>query len=176
MNLHTEVTDAALAKALGEELRRVREAAGWSRAQLVARLPSGIGERTLLSYEHGTRQVSVSRLVEICEGLGVSAPRLLSYALQRARTQLMSLPLQIDLYQLMEDESPKFRSMSQWARNRLKETPSGIAELAPSVVRELATLLGYLCDDLTAYLSGFTPEVAVGASTPSNDGADGELL
>ncbi|MFI7679946.1 hypothetical protein [Actinophytocola sp. NPDC049390] len=45
-----EATAAAIARALGEELRRVREARGWSRAQFVKGLPSQIGDRTLLSY------------------------------------------------------------------------------------------------------------------------------
>lgn len=49
-----ELSDKMISRALGEELRRTREARGWSRTQLVERLPSGIGERTLLSYEHAT--------------------------------------------------------------------------------------------------------------------------
>jgi len=61
-----EVPEKAISRALGEELRREREALGWSRAQLVARLPSGIGDRTLLSYEHGTRHSTALWLIEIC--------------------------------------------------------------------------------------------------------------
>jgi ribosome-binding protein aMBF1 (putative translation factor) len=49
-----EATEKVISRAIGEELRRAREATGWSRLQLVSRLPSGIGDRTLLSYEHGT--------------------------------------------------------------------------------------------------------------------------
>jgi ribosome-binding protein aMBF1 (putative translation factor) len=50
-----ELADKVISRAIGEELRRAREAAGWSRLQLVSRLPSGIGDRTLLSYEPAPR-------------------------------------------------------------------------------------------------------------------------
>jgi hypothetical protein len=50
-----DASEKAISRAIGEELRRNREACGWSRGQLVARLPSGIGERTLLSYEPAPR-------------------------------------------------------------------------------------------------------------------------
>lgn len=67
-----EVTNETIARALGEELRRAREARGWSRPDLTRRLPSGIGEQTLLTYEHGSRHCTFVRLVEICRILGVS--------------------------------------------------------------------------------------------------------
>jgi transcriptional regulator with XRE-family HTH domain len=66
-----DVTDKAFARISGQEIRRAREARGWSRVQLVERLPSGIGDRTLLSYEQGLRQLSVIRFVEISRALGV---------------------------------------------------------------------------------------------------------
>ncbi len=50
-----DVAERAISRAVGEELRRAREAKGWSRAQLVGMLPSGIGDRTLLSYEPAPR-------------------------------------------------------------------------------------------------------------------------
>lgn len=80
-----EVCEKAISRAVGEELRRTREAKGWSRQQLVSRLPSGIRERTVLSYEHGTRQLNVVRLVELCDALTVAPPTLLNQALQRAQ-------------------------------------------------------------------------------------------
>src|SRR5690349_10328107 len=91
------LSDKLFSRMLGEELRCAREALGWSRLQLVARLPSGIGERTLLSYEHGTRHLTALRLVELCYALGVDAPTLLRRALQRARIHIENLPLQVQL-------------------------------------------------------------------------------
>ncbi len=153
-----DVTDKAFARAVGEEIRRAREEKGWSRAQLVAKLPSGIGDRTLLSYEHGTRQLTVLRLHEICRILGVSAPVLLSRALQRARIQLQNLVLHIDLRALLDDKSDRFRPMFQWARNKLNENPGGVVELEPSSVREMATFFGCSHLELANYLARFIPE------------------
>ena len=158
MDILDKATDQAISRALGEELRRSREANGWSRAQFAARLPSGIGDRTLLSYEHGTRHLTVFRLLELCQVLGVASPNLLSQALQTARIHLQNLVLRIDLRELLNDRSSKFRPMFQWARNKLNETPDGIAEIAPIVVLELATFLGCSHHDLGNYLAKFAPK------------------
>jgi transcriptional regulator with XRE-family HTH domain len=151
-------TGAAIARALGEELRRAREACGWSRAQLVARLASGIGDRTLVSYEHGARQLTVARLVELAEALSITAPELLAQALQKAQLELQNLVLRIDLHRLLVDTDDQFRPMLQWARNRLIEEPRGTVEVPPSAVREMAALLGCSRADLARYLAHFTAE------------------
>jgi transcriptional regulator with XRE-family HTH domain len=153
-----EVTDKVISRAIGEELRRAREATGWSRLQLVARLPSGIGDRTLLSYEHGTRHLTALRFIEICQALGFAAPVLLNQALQRARVHLQNLVLRIDLRFLLNDRNDKFRPMHQWARNKLNEHPDGVVELPPSSVRELATFVGCTYHELAEYLARFLPE------------------
>jgi transcriptional regulator with XRE-family HTH domain len=158
MDPQGDVTEKTISRAIGEELRRAREAKGWSRAQLVARLPSGIGDRTLLSYEHGTRHLTVLRFIELCKALGVAAPTLLNQALQRARIHLQNLVLQIDLRFLLNDKSDKFRPMHQWARNKMNENPGGVVELPPSSVRELAAFVGCSYQDLASYLSRFLPE------------------
>lgn len=48
-------TERVLGWALGLELRRARERRGLARRQVCAKLPSGIGDRTLLSYEPAPR-------------------------------------------------------------------------------------------------------------------------
>lgn len=154
-----DLTDKALARAVGEELRRAREERGWSRGHLVARLPSGIGERTLLSYEHGTRQLTVSRLNEICYTLGVCAADLLAYALQRARIYINNLALSVDLHALLNDDTAAFRPMHQWAQNRLNRHPDGIANVAPASVQEIADFIGCPTGDLASYLAQFLPEM-----------------
>ncbi len=102
-----DTTAKAIAVALGGELRRAREAMGLSRAQFVALLPSGIGERTLLAYEHGLRQVTVARLAELCDVLGVTPSTLLTEALQKARIHLANLVLRVDLQALIKDSRNK---------------------------------------------------------------------
>lgn len=153
-----EVADKAISRAIGDELRGAREVKGWSRLQLVSRLPSGIGDRTLLSYEHGVRHPTVLRLLEICRALGVPAPTLLTQALQRARVELANLVLQVDLRALINDKSDTYRPMDQWARNKLNKYPDGVVELPPSSVEELADFVGYTYQDLANYLAKFTPE------------------
>ena len=153
-----EPTDKALSRAIGDELRRAREATGWSRLQLVSRLPSGIGDRTLLSYEHGTRHLTVLRFLELCRAMGFAGPTLLTQALQRARLELANLVLRVDLWALLNDKSDTYRPMVQWAKNKLNKHPDGVVELPPSSVAELADFAGYLYEDLVKYLAKFIPE------------------
>jgi hypothetical protein len=120
--------------------------------------PLCIGDRTLLSYEHGTRHLTVLRLIELCRELGIPAPELLTQAFQRAQLELTNLVLQVDLQAMLKNQCDKFRPMVQWARNKSNELPRGIAELRPELVRELATFAGYSYTDLTTYLAKFTPK------------------
>lgn len=156
-------TAKAVAEALGEELRQAREAKGWSRARFVDLLPSGIGERTVLAYEHGLRTLTVLRLMELCDVLDVTASTLLSRALQKAHAHLTNLDLRVDLRTLINDGSVTYRPMIQWAKNKLSNCPDGIAEVPPAAVAELANLMGHKHQDLAAYLARFTPE-----TTPSS--------
>ena len=165
MEPRDEVTEKAISRAVGEELRRAREAKGWTRGQLVRRLPSGIGDRTLLSYEHGTRHLTVIRFIELCAVLDVSAPTVLNQGLQRARLRLQNVVLQIDLRDLLSDRNDRFRPLITWARNKLAEYPDGLVELPPMSVRELATFIGKPYLELAEYLARFIPDDPV----PLND-------
>jgi transcriptional regulator with XRE-family HTH domain len=147
-----------VSRAIGEELRRAREGQDWSRAQFVARLPSGIGERTLLSYEHGVRDMAVLRLLELCAILGAEPTHLLGLALQRARVMLDNLDLRVDLRALLDNHNPTFRPMHQWARNKMNRHPDGVAILAPTAVGELADFIGCAHDELASHLARFMPD------------------
>lgn len=151
--------DKAISRAIGEELRRVREAKGWTRGYLVTRLPSGIGARTLLSYEHGTRHMTVMRFLELCRVLDAVAPHVLGLGLQRARLRLESLDLWVDLRTLVSDHTTKFRSMIMWAHNKRIEYPGGVVKVTQSAVREMATMISTTPGELTAYLVKFTPDL-----------------
>lgn len=152
-----EVTDRAFARILGQEIRRAREARGWTRAQLVERLPSGIGDRTLLSYEHGIRFLTVVRFVEICRALGVAASELLHRAMEKAR-DLRAFSLRVNLRAVLRDKQDEFEPVRMWARNRLKDNPNTEVLLAPVTVREMAAVLGFSHGALAAYLAEFTTE------------------
>jgi hypothetical protein len=127
---------------------------------LVARLSSGIGERTLLAYEHGLRQLTALRLVELCQELKVEAPTVLIRGLQRARLYLDTLPLHIDLHALLHDSrnSGAYRPLAQWAQNTLNEHPHGVVEIEPAVVHHLALFLGCTRQRLARHLARFTPD------------------
>lgn len=182
LDLSGEEPRKAFARAVGEELRRVREERGWSRARFVELLPSRIGERTLLSYERGLRQLTALRLVELCQVLGVEAPTLLAQALQRARLHLENIPLRLDLNALLQAsrDGGRFRPMAQWARNSLNDHPDGIVTVGSAVVRNLALFVGCDHDDLANYLARFIPDalrsrVAKGAFAATGHGHyDGE--
>lgn len=75
-------------KELGRELTMRRQDLGWSRLDMVHALEHtqrvSIGDRTLLSYEHGIRALSVPRYLQLTESLSVSAPGMLAAAIYRA--------------------------------------------------------------------------------------------
>ncbi|MFI7677199.1 helix-turn-helix domain-containing protein [Actinophytocola sp. NPDC049390] len=152
------MTEEAIAKAVGEELRIARETLGWSRTFMVSRLPSGIGDRTLLSYEHGMRQITVFRLIELSEAVGLASSSVLAMALQRARVDLANLELIVDLRSLLADFSPQFRPLHQWAKNKGNQCPDGIARIPPAAIDELATFMGCTPRDLVLHLTKFTPD------------------
>ena len=153
-----EVTDKAFARILGHEIRRAREARGWTRLQLVARLPSGIGDRTLLSYEHGVRYLTVVRFREICRVLDVSASEILHRAGEIAQ-DLRAHSIKISLPAVLRDERVEFEPVRLWARNRLRDEPyAEVLLLASVTVRELAMALGFSHGELAAYLAEFGSE------------------
>lgn len=152
----------SVSKALGEELRRARNAAGWTRDELVERIVCDIEARTLATYEHGTRQCTVVRLVEICAALGVSASDVLGLALQRAHIHLDTIGLQVDLAALRDAAIPELRPLRGWARNRLAANidGGGVAYLTTAALQELAMCCGLSRAELIRHLAAFAPRAA----------------
>jgi transcriptional regulator with XRE-family HTH domain len=148
----------AITRAVGEELRRAREARGMSRLQFVALLPSGICERSVLAYEHGLRQLTLLRLAELSWALDVDPTTVFARGLQRARILVDHLPLAVDLRALLDDQCPKFRPLAPWARNSLNDHPDGVAEVEPAVVRHLASFIGCDHSELADHLARFIPD------------------
>lgn len=87
-DMHAKAT--AFDRALGEELRAIRDRIPWTRDKAVDELRrvtgAVIGDRTLLTYEHGIRQLTVARLVELATAYGVPASTVLADALDRMET------------------------------------------------------------------------------------------
>jgi transcriptional regulator with XRE-family HTH domain len=152
------ISDEVVYRAVGEDLRRAREKAGLTRAELVKRLPSTIKVQTLGSYERGTRQCAIPRLVELCHALRVTVPDLLELALQRAQIDPQAISLRIDLPAITRDERCELQPIRRWAEARLADDPhETVARLDPVTVREMATIFGYTRTELVTYLAAFTP-------------------
>jgi hypothetical protein len=153
-----ELTGDVITRAVGVELKRTREARRMTRAQLIALLPSKISERSVLSYEHGLRQLTLLRLAELSWALDVDAITVFARGLQRARVLVEKLPLAVDPRAVHADECMEYRPLAQWARNTLKDHRDGIVEIEPAVVRHLAAFVGCTHRDLADHLAQFIPE------------------
>jgi transcriptional regulator with XRE-family HTH domain len=71
---------------IGRELRSARELARLSRRQVTERIPGGISERTIIAYESGTRELQLTRLIELCRAIGVDPATTFTVALRRSQT------------------------------------------------------------------------------------------
>jgi hypothetical protein len=157
MDPYDPVTHKAISKAVGQELRRLREALGLSRDKLVALLPFEFGSRSLLSYEQGVRKMSVVRLVELCHPLHASPPDVLGASLQKAGLYLQNLTLQVDLRELLHYRNLGYEQLLVWADNKLAETSEGIVTVTSSARQEMAALMSCDQNDLTRHLAQFVP-------------------
>jgi transcriptional regulator with XRE-family HTH domain len=157
MDAAQDVTDRAFARILGQEIRRAREERGWTRVQLVEQLPSGIGDRTLLSYEHGIRQLTVVRFVEISRTLGVAASDLLARALEKAWA-FNAFSIRVNLRALLKDKKDEFEAVRHWARKRLEKNPNEEVLLPSVTIRELAVVLDFSHAALAGYLAEFATQ------------------
>lgn len=159
----------AIARAIGAELRIAREERGLSRSSFVKRLPSGVGARTLMSYEDATRSLAITRFIEVCHELGVSATELLGRAFQRARIRLEELVLQVDLMAVLADDAPGLVPLHRWAQHKLRRQQSRVAELTPDAMAELADAVGCSKQELTEYLAKFIPDGRTAAECLTED-------
>jgi transcriptional regulator with XRE-family HTH domain len=155
---HDDAADSTITRALGDELRRARESVGLTRADLIARMPTEIHSQTLASYERGVRQCTVGRLAEICQAMGVSAPDLLRWAMQRAELDLPVIGIQIDLHAVISDKRKELDPLRRWAGDRLSEdSGSGHFHLEWPVILEMGRLFGIARAQFVSYLISFTP-------------------
>lgn len=139
-----QIDTAAYQRVLGDELRSLRRQRGWTRKELNRRLQSDISLQTLATYELGTRQCSVLRLVEICAALGVPAHEVLARVHERMFGDTPAGHLTLDLVAIVADERPELLPLRRWARGRLQQLPIGHA---PEVHLDLPALeyMAQLC-------------------------------
>ncbi len=154
------VAHMVTAKAVGIEVRRLREARGWTREQFVARLDSPVGARTMLSYEHGIRQLTLGRFVDICAALGVAPAAVMSSALRTKPRDLETSVILVSLRDLVQTTEPQLATLRRWATNKLDNHSPAFVELRPTVVGELAALVGCSHVNLARYLAGAGGKIA----------------
>lgn len=148
------------ASALGDELRQARQQRGWSRKQLLARLGSDISIQTVATYESGTRQCSVARLVELCEAMDIYAHDLLGRVLERAEFNPSS-HLMVDLDRVTNDRQPELMPLHRWAHQRLAQAGRNQTHTVPldlAALEHMAELCGISTADLIGRLRLLGPQ------------------
>jgi transcriptional regulator with XRE-family HTH domain len=163
-----DATDRAIIRAVGEELRRARTGAGWSRPELIKRMKTPVPVNTYACYEQGIRGCSIPKLFEICDALGVNVGDLIGLAFQRLKLDLQRSGIRIDLRKVLHDTRDEISVLRRWAQERIKlnattadSNQSAVVRLQWPVVKEMAIFCGVPENQLLSYLTEFTPESAL---------------
>lgn len=152
------VTDVDINRAIGYELRRLRDELRLTRADVVARIPGITSDQTVANYEAGSRPMTVPRLAEVCEIYGVATASVVSIALQRAGIERNPRTMLVDLSLIWRREDSRTR-LVKWARKRQARTPDTVlVELSPEAIEEMAIFLEVPAKELIRELRSFTPE------------------
>ena len=143
---------------LGDELRKLRRSRGWTRKELNQHLQSEISLQTLATYELGTRQCSVVRLVELCVAMDELPQDLIAKVHRRVFVDEPGR-VRVDLREVVAGASPELLPLRRWAEDRLRRTvdhgPTEVALDLPALER-MAELCGLPTVDLIARLREFS--------------------
>lgn len=120
-----QIDAAAVQRVLGDELRRVRKQRGWTRRELRQHLGSTVSLQTLATYELGTRQCSVVRLVELCVAMDVLPQDLLARVHDRVFSHERPGQIRVDLTRVVHDQQPELLPLRRWAQDRLGQLEPG---------------------------------------------------
>ncbi|MEU3273180.1 helix-turn-helix transcriptional regulator [Saccharomonospora sp. NPDC006951] len=137
----------AYQRVLGEELRKLRKKRGWTRKELNQRLQSDISLQTLATYELGTRQCSVVRLVELCVAMDELPQNLLARVHRRVFSEEPGR-VRLNLAKVVADEQPELLPLRRWATGRLAQSPGQEVQLDISALDWMAQLCGLRTQDL----------------------------
>lgn len=151
-----QLDTATYQRVLGDELRRLRKQRGWTRRDLNRRLQSDISLQTLATYELGTRQCSVVRLVEICLALDEVPHDLMARVHQRVFSDSPVGRIRLDLHKIVRDAQPELLPLRRWAKGRIAEHngmpgPADVS-LDISALERMAELCGLETVELIARL------------------------
>lgn len=150
---------ATYQRILGDELRRLRKQRGWTRRDLNQRLQSDISLQTLATYELGTRQCSVVRLVELCLAMDEVPHELMARVHQRVFNDSPVGAIRVDLRKVVGDTQPELLPLRRWAKGKLAEYNGHQApdvSLDITALERMAELCGVDTVDLIARLRTLT--------------------
>ncbi|OLF17561.1 helix-turn-helix domain-containing protein [Actinophytocola xanthii] len=155
---------ATYQRILGDELRRLRRQRGWTRRDLNRRLQSDISLQTLATYELGTRQCTVVRLVEICLALDEVPHELMARVHERVFNDSPVGRIRVDLRRVVRDSQPELLPLRRWAKGKLTEINGHQTEVSLDIaaLERMAELCGVETVDLISRLRQLTgpPPVA----------------
>jgi hypothetical protein len=159
-------SDQAMHRAIGAELRRVRDSHGWSRPEFLKKLPRKVPTNTYACWEQGIRQCPIPQLHEICVALEVKTSHVVGLALQRLGIGLELHGAWIDLHTVIADTREEVRDLRTWATKRLKKngwdvSDHGVVRLKPAVVQEWPFIADFPAENLLGYVRDFTPDSAL---------------
>ena len=155
----------ALQRVLGEELRWARTKRGWSRRELQNQLGSTVSMQALATYEDGTRQCSVMRLVELCSAMDVRPQDLLGRVHDRLFTDDHARHVRLDLNRVIQDQQPELLPLRRWARDRLRHlelTDSTTVRLDMPALERMAELCGVDTGELIGRLHRLSADQLAG--------------
>jgi len=141
----------AYQRALGDELRKLRRKRNWTRKDLNARLQSEISLQTLATYELGTRQCSVVRLVELCIAMDELPQNLIARVHRRVFADEPGR-VRLDLGRIAADDQSELLPLRRWAKERLANTATVEFQLDLAALDRMAELCGLASTDLLARL------------------------
>ncbi|MFC4004793.1 helix-turn-helix transcriptional regulator [Prauserella oleivorans] len=145
----------AYQRALGDELRKLRKRRGWTRRDLNERLQSEISLQTLATYELGTRQCSVVRLVELCLAMDELPHQLLARVHRRVFGDEPG-QVRVNLALVAADDSPDLGPLRRWAAGMLEQTSAREVQLDHAALERMAELCGVDTQELVARLRGLS--------------------
>ncbi|KAA9161364.1 helix-turn-helix domain-containing protein [Amycolatopsis acidicola] len=156
-------------RVLGEELRKLRRRRGWTRKELNQHLQSDISLQTLATYELGTRQCSVVRLVELCLAMDELPQDLLARVHRRVFTDEPG-KVRLDLARIVADRQHELLPLRRWADGRMRQaTGTTEVQLDRPALERMAELCGLEVADLLTRLRSMAAPAA-GSLDPGGGG------
>jgi transcriptional regulator with XRE-family HTH domain len=146
MTTSTATAGEGHGRVLGDELRRVRKARGWTRKELRQHLNANVSLQTLATYELGTRHVNTERLFELCRALEELPQELVARVYARL-TSHEPTPgrLVVNLDRVVRDQRHDLGPLRGWARERLDHANNSAPHTVPLDIIALGHL-AELCD------------------------------